>query len=170
MIVHRFDPAQAYMDAAHPTKRHHGRRGPPYREAAVFGPGVPGGSRQMTEEELAPLRSRADERQTARHDSIARVQERFSDVLLVKAAELASNGVVTIATTVGSVDARIVRFWRGNAVLEIEVLVPSSCQRQAAKILLIGDHVSDACVLGRYLTRFVARLGPDVEVLGTPPM
>lgn len=157
------------MGAGHPTKRHHGRRKPLYRGGAVFGPGVPGGSRQMTEGELAPLRARVDERQAARDDSIARVQEQFGDALLAKAAELARNGVVTIGTTAGSVEARIVRFWRGNAVLEIEVHVPSSCPRTAARRLLIGDHATNARVLAGYLARCVAGLGPDVEIPGSPP-
>lgn len=123
----------------------------------------------MTEEELAPLRSRADECQAARHDSIARVQEHFGDFLLVKAAHLADHGAVTIATTAGSVEAKIVRFWRGDSVLEIKVDVPSSRQREPARTLLIGGQVNDASVLAGYLIRSVADLGPDVEVQGGPP-
>lgn len=134
----------------------------------MFGPGVPGGSRQMTEEELVPLRSRSAERRAARQDAVARVQERFGDVLLVKAAELASLGVVTIATTAGRVEARIVRFWRGDSVLDIKVHGPSSRQRGAARTLLTGGQVTDARVLAGYLTRSIANLGPNVEIQDGP--
>lgn len=169
-MVHRFDPAQAFMDAGHPPPRHHGQRGrgPLYREGARFGPGVPSGSRQMTEGELAPLRSRAAERRAAHQNAIARVQERYGDVLLVKAAELASLGVVTIATTAGTVEARIVRFWRGDSVLEVKVHIPFSRQPEVAKTLLTGGHVTEAPVLAGYLTRSVADLGPNVEVQDGP--
>lgn len=134
----------------------------------MFGPGVPGGSRQMTEGELAPLRSRASECQAARQDVVARVQERFGDLLVAKIAQLASDGAVAITSTVGTVEARIVRFRRGDSVLEIKTEAPSSRHRTAGKTRLTNGQVTDTAILTGYLTQSVADLGPDIEIEDGP--
>jgi hypothetical protein len=158
------------MDAGHPALRHHQRRGrrTSYREGAAFGPDVPGGSRQMTEGELAPLRSRADERQAVRQDAVAHVHERFGDLLVAKAAQLASGGAVTITTTVGTVEARIVRFRRGDSVLEIKTECPSSRHRTAGKNRLTNGQLNDTTVLAGYLADSVADLGSEVDIQDGP--
>jgi len=158
------------MDAGQPALRHHQRRGRGtlYREGAAFGPDVPGGNRQMTEGELPPLRSRAAERQAMRQDAVAHVQERFGDLLVAKAAQLASGGAVTITTTIGTVDARIVRFRRGDSVLEIKTEAPSSRHRTAGKTRLTNGQLNDTTVLAGYLTHSVAALGPDVDIQDGP--
>jgi hypothetical protein len=51
LLLRVVDPANAYLGGN--ARR---RRGPTYRGGAVFGPDVPGGSRQVTAEEIDDLR------------------------------------------------------------------------------------------------------------------
>lgn len=68
------DPADAYMGVR--SLRY---RDPIYQGGAIFGPGVPGGSRQATQEELDAMRQSADLQARVQHAALA-------DVPLVTAA------------------------------------------------------------------------------------
>jgi len=80
-----------------------------------------------------------------------------------QAPKLAGLGVVTIATTTGSVEARYVRCWSGDSVLDIKVHGASSRRRGAARTLLTGSQVTDARVLADYPTGSIANRGSNVE-------
>ena len=59
-LVNVIDPANGYFEKCRPGRRER----PIYRGGAIFGPGVPGGSRQATEEEIHAIRRAADERRS----------------------------------------------------------------------------------------------------------
>jgi len=114
------DPASAYMEAQGPRRR----RGPMFRGGAGYGPGVEGGARQATPEELSQMRARheVDEPQDEpRHasddidpDALRRL---VRDLIRQQETEWRSGSTM--------LTARLVTFWRGDAVLDIRVTGPS---------------------------------------------
>jgi hypothetical protein len=60
LLLALIDPASAAMDS-----RNWSRRRPLYRGGAVFGSGVPGGSRQATPEEIEAIRRHSQQQQRA---------------------------------------------------------------------------------------------------------
>lgn len=103
LLIRLVDPANVYL-ADHTPRR----RGPIYREAAVFGPDIPGGSRQATPEEIADLRQRAQHRLA---DADGAPEPPIDASLLPKAAhDLITDGRATIGTGPHLVHAGVVRF------------------------------------------------------------
>lgn len=110
LLMRLVDPANVYF-ADHTPRR----RGPIYREATVERD--PGGSRRATPEEISDLRQRA---QRPLADADGAPEPPIDASLLSKAAhDLIAEGRATIGTGPHSVHARVVRFWRGDAVLEV---------------------------------------------------
>ena len=105
------DPAGVYFADHAPN-----RQGPVYREAAVFGPGVAGGSRQATEEEIRALRQQRDRPPPGEVDFQTALQ---SGSVTRAAVDLLESGSAVLAGPAGQVQAGIIRFWRGNSILEI---------------------------------------------------
>jgi hypothetical protein len=108
------DPAGAYWARRTPEPD-----GPAYRGGAVFGPGVPGGSRQATDEELGTMALWAPPLEDD-EASLADVQHRWSPELRQAADRLLAVGTVTFQLDAHAVRARIVRFWRSDSLLETE--------------------------------------------------
>jgi hypothetical protein len=113
------DPASAYMQSQGPGRR----RGPVFRGAAVFGPGVEGGARQATPEELEEIRARhelgkaEDER---RHTS----GDIDPDALHDAVRDLVRHRETTLRRGSTKLTARLVTFWHGDAILDIRVAGP----------------------------------------------
>jgi len=128
-LMRIIDPANVYFDDRSP----HRHKGPIYRGGAVFGPGVPGGSRQTTDDEIAQsrrqTREKADPRPVTAADRLA---------IARAAQDLIDTGTAAITDGSCMLRARVVRFWRGDAVLEVE-------------------HAGG----GRTLTRIPRTLGPE---------
>ena len=137
------DPAGVYFSDHSPA-----RRGPVYREAAVFGPGVPGGSRQATDEEIRALRGRSRSRPPERADLGALMT---SDSVKRAVTELLASGSTVLESPHGQVRARIVRFWRGNSILEIAVEDRNSRVRIPRKLGPEGQETL-AFYLGAFLS------------------
>src|SRR5687768_9270303 len=107
------DPAGAYWARHTPEPD-----GPAYRGGAVFGPGVPGGSRQATDEELAAMALWAEPGVSDTERSIEEAERRWASELRPAAERLLSEGTASLRFDDRSVEARIVRFWRGDSLLE----------------------------------------------------
>ena len=105
------DPAGVYF-ADHAPARH----GPAYREAAVFGPGVQGGSRQASEAEIRALRDRPERE---RGPGANPLEWSASEVVTRAVVDLRKSGSAVLAGPDGEVRARVLRFWRGDSILEI---------------------------------------------------
>ena len=110
------DPAGVYF-ADHAPRPGRARGGRRYREAAVFGPDVPGGSRQATPEEIADLRQRVPQRH-GRAEPLPG-QPGDTSALSHAAGDLITIGWPTLGTSPYPVHARVVRFWHGDSVLEV---------------------------------------------------
>jgi hypothetical protein len=106
------DPANIYFEDQAPR-----RGGPVYRGAAIFGPGVPGGSRQATPEEIEELREHAARLRDSREaDPVPSVD---SEMLARAVDDLIRVGQTTFGQPPHVARARVVTFWRGDSVLEI---------------------------------------------------
>ena len=136
------DPADAYLGVR--SLRY---RNPIYVGGAIFGPGVPGGSRQATQEELDAMRQSAGVRARVPHAPLA-------DVSLVTAAahKLNTIGEAQLVVADVTVSARLVTFWRGDAVLEI---VCTGTQGESRTRLRVSPRASDEreSTFCNYLTR-----------------
>lgn len=142
LLMWLVDPANVYF-ADHTPRRGRPRRGPRYRGAAVFGPDVPGGSRQATPEEIAELRRRAP---SSRADADAAPRPPVDPAALAQAArDLLTQGWATLGTSPHLVHARVVRFWHGDCVLD----------------------VTDEAGRSRSLARIPRHLGPEHEAVLT---
>lgn len=102
------DPAQVYVNE-HRGRRYGRRRRPARGGAGLFGPDVGGGSR-----EASAALGRA-EHQAA----LERVLEESGAQLRAAAEELLASGRATVPVGDRVIDARIVRFWRGDSLLEV---------------------------------------------------
>ena len=119
------DPAGAYWARRTPRAR-----GPVFRRAAVFGPGVPGGSRQATDAEIAALDAEFG-RHAGEHEALDR---RRAPELLAAAQRLVADGAVAFRIEERSVDARIVRFWRGDSLLETRTTAPGAAGESRTRV------------------------------------
>ncbi len=151
LLLRVIDPAGAYLDG--PARR---RRGPTYRGAAVFGPDVPGGSRQATAEEIDDLRRAADEHERARRLTAVPVDR--GDVERA-VADLLSTGRAVLGQGPRTVHARILRFWRGSSVLEVSNQAGTSRSSSRTRIRR-NPGPEDERVLADYLVFFVQHLDP----------
>jgi len=113
-MVKVIDPPTGYMQDRCPRAA-----GPIFRGGAIFGPGVDGGARQATPEELEQMRAHAE---TRRRD--ARPSRRAEvDPAVVRAAgnDLIEQGTTTVRADGREMTAHIVTFWHGDSLLEIAV-------------------------------------------------
>ena len=136
------DPAGAHLARPAP-----GPRGPVFRRAAVFGPGIPGGSRQATDEEIAAMDaafSRPGGQGEASLDEVVPSQVREA------AQRLARDGAAGLAVDDRRVEARVVRFWRGDGILEVGTTAPDRTSTSKIRIPrrpdvdLLADHLAMA--------------------------
>ncbi|GAB3323707.1 hypothetical protein GCM10027451_47400 [Geodermatophilus aquaeductus] len=147
------DPAQAYLDE-HRLDGGPGHQ-PVHRGAVVFGPGVPGGSRPATDAERAALAEEAARSRTDREADLADVEQRWGPELHRAADELLATGAAELVLGDRTVHARLVRFWRGDDVLETTTQAPRSDGRSLTRIsrdprrggrAVLAAHLADAAV------------------------
>jgi hypothetical protein len=151
LLLRVVDPAGAYL-GGHARRR----RGPAYRGAAVFGPDVPGGSRQATAEEIDDLRRAAEERARARRLAVVPVDRRDVERAV---ADLLRTGYAVFGEGRRSVHVRIVRFWRGSSVLEMTNQAGTS-RRSSRTRIRRSPGSEDEQVLLDYLVSFAQHLDP----------
>jgi hypothetical protein len=114
LLIRVIDPATAY---AGERRRH---PGPIYRGGAVWGSGVPGGSRQATPEEIDEIRQQVSHLRRGAEPAIARPLDSQALGALSRAArDLVTAGHATIEMSQRVCYARVVKFWRGDSVLEV---------------------------------------------------
>ncbi len=143
-MVKVIDPPTGYMQDRFPRPA-----GPIFRGGAIFGPGVDGGARQATPEELERMRAEADARRgDARPSRRAEV-----DPIVVRAAgnDLIEQGTTTVRADGREMTAHIVTFWHGDSLLEI--VVHSSGRDQSSTTRISRKLTpSDLPMLTAYLT------------------
>jgi len=114
LLVKVIDPATVFMQDRSPR-----RGGPIFSEGAVFGPGVPGGARQATSQELFEMRAHVE---TVRRESAGGSRRPVDPSITSHAAhELIERGTTTMRVDNRELTAHVVTFWHGESVLEITV-------------------------------------------------
>lgn len=142
------DPAGAYWERVSPTPR-----GPVHSRAAVFGPGLPEGGRQATDEEIRAMEAEA-EPITQRYDAaVDDLERRHADELRRLAEQLVREGAASFGLEGRSVDARVVRFWRGDSLLETSTTGPDGAGESRTRI----PRRPDPGLLVAYLARAAVR-------------
>jgi hypothetical protein len=160
LLLGLFDPAGMYFQRNSPNVRGPlARGGEMYRGGAMFGPGVPGGSRQASEVELREMRERSLALSNERREHAQDMRDRYGALVDAAARALAETGVGVIATPTARLDARVIRFWHGDSVLDIQWhsatgSIGSSTTR------LERRRVSDIPLLAGYLARSLPDLAP----------
>lgn len=122
-LIGVFDPAQRYMARSAPRRRGGRRRRPP-RARSSYAPLTNGGRGRPADARSAPpppeLEEEVRRRRAEREAALDRAYGVHADALRRASGELASSGTTEIGTPGGTVSARVIRFWRGSSVLEIE--------------------------------------------------
>jgi hypothetical protein len=142
------DPAGAYWARHTPEPD-----GPAYRGGAVFGPGVPGGSRQATDEEIEAMALWAAPQVVDHEESVSEVSRRWGPELGQAADRLLAEGMVGLQLGGADFDARIVRFWRGDSLLEVRYRLPDGEGESRTRI----PRRPEPDLLVGYLARAVAK-------------
>lgn len=110
-----------------------------------MGPGIPGGSRQATPEELAAMSDQARPLREHYETVLAQVLAEHGEQLHSTARELLVNGRARATVAAVTLDAVLLSFWRGDRILRIE------------------QTTLDRASAGSSLTRFPRRDRPDSE-------
>jgi hypothetical protein len=125
-----------------------------YAGGAVFGPSVPGGSRQATDEEVRATALRAAPDIDGPERSVEYAEDQWALQLRQAAERLLFQGDASLFLDGRSVEARVVRFWRGDSLLETERHGPDGegasrtrIPRRAVPDLLVG-YLARAVVKG----------------------
>lgn len=147
-LLRLIDPASGYFDRHVPGTA---GDGPVFRGGAVFGPGVPGGSRQATDEERAALAEDAARHLSDHEAALAEARRRWAPQLEGAARELLATGATTILLGARTVEARLVGFWHGDSVLHTWTRGPEEHGETLSRIS--RDHARGTEVLVDYLAR-----------------
>ncbi len=165
LVVGLFDPAGRYMRRGRPgPRRPRGgfarRRQRPFVAGAVFGPD---GARQATRDELAAMSERHRQRQVRRAAALRAAHGRWRREALACAGELLTVGTTVLPVDHGQIRGRIVRFWRGDSVLELEPVGALGRSGGRSMIRLARGHERSPDVLAGYLLHQAAQLDMDSE-------
>lgn len=112
LLLRIVDPAGARFE-----QRDHVR--PVHRGAVVFGPGEPQGGRPPTDEELAALEVVAAEHAADYDARVEEVRRRWRSELEAAADRLRRGEPVSLRLGEHELEARVLRFWHGDSLLEI---------------------------------------------------
>ncbi len=126
--------------------------GPLRQQGIAYGPGIPHGGRPADEEERERLADHHGEQlhhYNATEDSVLR---RWGPQLRDAVDELLDKGRVTVHLDQRTIDARIIRFWRGNSLVETRSLGPKGGGESLSRISR-NPHREPPGVLLDYLVR-----------------
>jgi hypothetical protein len=103
------------------------------RGGAVYGPGVEGGARQATPEELAEIRARHEDDESQGERGYASgdidpeaLRQAVQDLMLGRETKWRGGS--------DTLTARLVTFWRGDAVLDIRVTGPGIASSDLTRV------------------------------------
>jgi hypothetical protein len=139
MLFETLDPASRYLRRTSPHHRRIRRRGMP-RQSAIYTPvGKP-----PRQGKIVPRPALRAQRQQQRHETVV-----DTDMIVYATAEVMAGRPATIAVKGLELDAVLVRFWRGDAVLELRE-ADQPVNRHWARIE--RRSVGDATVIAGSLT------------------
>ena len=154
LLLRVVDPAQVHLD------RHRLGRGaaraPARRQTAVFGPGVPDGSRDATDAERTDLAAGAVRHRRDHEAALADARWRWARRLEQAAEQLLATGATRILLGDRTVDARLITFWRGDHLLETTTRGPDGGGGSLSRISR-DPRRGGADILVEYLARAAAK-------------
>lgn len=140
-------PAEVYFRKQAPK-----RVGPVFRGGAVYGPE---GGRQATEEEIRAFDQLAQGRDRSRYDDVAAAMQLYGGRLTAGTAELLAGRPFSFDGTDGRIEARIIRFWRGDSILDVRHQNHQQCGGNG---LVRIDRRPQPSEITRYLASAVSEL------------
>jgi hypothetical protein len=118
-----------------------------------MGPGVPGGSRQATPDELSAMRADAHIRQADFETALAQVHAEHDERLRAVARELLSHGRARLVLPAATLEAQLLSFWRGSRILRIDQAAVNGAGSTASSVIRFPRHdrPDSAEVVAEYL-------------------
>lgn len=126
--------------------------GPVFRGGAVYGPE---GGRQATEEEIRAFDKLAQGSGRSRHDDVAAAMQLYGGRLTAGTAELLAGRPFSFDCIDGRIEARIIRFWRGDSILDVR---HQNHQQHGGHGLVRIDRRPQPSKITRYLASAVSEL------------
>jgi hypothetical protein len=123
-----------------------------------MGPGIPGGSRQATADELSAMRGDAHTRRASFEAILAQVHAEHDERLRDAARELLSHGRARVVLPSATLEAQLLSFWRGSRILRIDQACVNGAGSAASSMIRFPRHDrpdSDE-VVAEYLARDIA--------------
>jgi hypothetical protein len=127
------DPAQVYFDRHSSGGSHRGGSSMP-RQAVVFGPGLPRGSRATTADELARMTEEGARHRADHEAALADAKRNWAPELRRAVDDLLDHGATRIVLGDRTVDARLIRFWRGDHLLHTATRAPNGGGESLSRI------------------------------------
>ena len=155
LLLWVIDPAQVYFDRHSPGGSHRGGRSMP-RQAVVFGPGVPGGSRAAAADELAAMAEEGARHRADHEAALAEVKRNWAPELRRAVDDLLEQGATRMVVGDRTVDARVIRFWRGDHLLHTATRAPNGGGESLSRISR-DPRRGGADVLIEYLARAASK-------------
>jgi hypothetical protein len=121
-----------------------------------MGPGISGGSRQATSEELATMSEQVG-RVRERYEAIlTRVLAEHGEQLGPTAREVLANGRARMLFAAVTLDAELLNFWRGDRVLRIERTTPDGAGGCSLARFPRRDRPDSEEIIAHYLASSLA--------------
>ncbi len=159
-VLHVVDPAEIYMrrDEPRPAKRRSGNRvgWTSYGSAARPAP---------RPERSLPSRAELEDRERRHQEHKAALQGEFFEYFKEKARSMLPAGSAVLRTTHGLIAARVVKFWHGDSVLEIERTTTNGNQVGHSLTRLNRGRLDQVTPIARYLAQSVLEIDPDSNPL-----
>jgi len=134
----------------------HPRRGRTFRGGAVMGPGIPGGSRQATAEELATMSAQVGRLRGRYETVLTQLLADHGEQLRRTAREVLANGRARMPFAAVTLDAELLNFWRGERVLRIERITPDGARGSSLARFPRRDRPDSEEIIAQYLASSLA--------------
>jgi hypothetical protein len=154
LLLQVIDPAQVYFDR-HRLAHQRGER-PAYWQAAVLGPDIEDEGRAGTDAERAELARGAARDQEDYEAALTDAKRRWAPQLQRAADQLLGAGATQFRLGDRTVSARIIRFWRGDHLLQTTTHGPDGGGESLSRISR-DPRRGSAEVLLEYLARAATR-------------
>jgi hypothetical protein len=156
-MIGLLDPASREFERA---RRRHGRphpqRGRTFRGGAVMGPGIPGGSRQATSQELAAMSAQVGRRRGRYETVLTQVLAEHGEQLRRTAREVLANGRTRMPFPAVTLDAELLNFWHGDRVLRIERTTRDGARGSSLARFPRHDRPDSEEIIAHYLAASLA--------------
>jgi hypothetical protein len=160
-VLYVVDPAETYMrrDEPRPVKKRSGSR------VGWTSYGPLGSETGIPPERSLPSWAELEDRKRRHQERMAALQGEFGEYFTEKARSMLPAGSAVLRTTHGSIAARVVKFWHGDSVLEIERTTTNGNQVGHSLTRLDRGRLDHVILIDRYLAQSILEIGPHSNPL-----